>query len=106
MRLVYIYIKYGKSFAIYLHKYTAITAYRGLWQQKQMDKCLRSTYSYVLHIILEHIPLSSCCHIPLYVIAAYKYAAKSFPLKNGLAKIENVGVFLLINLAKTLLSLV
>ena len=88
MRLVYIYIKYGKSFAIYLLKYTAITAYRGLWQQKQMDKCLRSTYSYVLYIILEHIPLSS------------------LPLKNGLAKIENVGVFLLINLAKTLLSLV
>ena len=108
-RLVYIYIKQRKGFAIYLYKYTAIVAYRGMWQQKQRDKCLRSTYSCALHMTLEHISLPFCCHIPSYVIAAYnwyKYAAKSFPLKNGLAKIENVGIYLLINLVKTLLSLV
>ena len=59
--------KYTSSLMLILvREYAAIAAYGSMWQPKERDKHLRSTWSWALHMILEHKPLSFCCHIPLY----------------------------------------
>ena len=77
--------KYPSSLMLILvREYAAIAAYRSMWQQKERDKHLRSTWSWALHMILEHKPLSFCCHISLYaaITLANSCYMPTWPLTN------------------------